>query len=428
MVFSRWLLTFVVVFFANTCSGSGIGQELELSLKSINTSNPEQVISLFHEVALKAANPSQKASILAFLAEFLMKNKKWHEAIDVYQQVLQEGSENDRPWAIYGIAQAHYLLGNLDKARSFCLELVTKYPGSRMESFALEMKVILPDCIHARLAEFIMSGSGSGRQGLETVSQDLKSCSSLVGEKLVADKKKRDINLGPDLSLSMQGWQSDVAGKIEAKGMFLGLQDQANFSPKTTLIARADWQISDKNQVIFDYSQFNHNGTLIKSVTYDNLVYLPGSSVRLKTNFFDVGLLHLLNENRYSVWQLLCGVKFSSLFWKLEQQMITGIRSGELNQDFRFPYVGVANNSRLSGNLSVNFGLKYFSFDSGGFKGRMADIDLVFLFGRDYDKYPSAKEWYGLLGYRYLLMRGKSGGDLSEVIYSGPVFGFESRF
>jgi hypothetical protein len=166
----------------------------------------------------------------------------------------------------------------------------------------------------------------------------------------------------------------------------------------------------------------------MKTVTYDNLVYTPGSPVRFKTSFFDVGLSHLLNETRRSVWELLCGVKFSDLFMKLERQMVAGIRTGELDQNFRIPYMGIANSNKLSANLSMNATLKYFSFNHGVSKGRLTDFDVAFLFGKDYAKHPSENEWYGIIGYRYFLMRGKSGGDLSEVIYSGPTFGVESRF
>lgn len=425
-----WLLCFQLIFLADACAGSDVGKGLERALQSRETGSVEEVIRFFYEAAAKASRPEQKASILSFLADFLMKNKKWHEAVEVYQHVLQEGSENDKPWAYYGKAQAYYLLNDHVKAQSLCVELVTKYPGSSMEAFAREMKLISPSCIHARLAVFMILSPliKAHKQVPEITSENLKSDTNLVSEKKIASLKPGKIMENSNLSLSIHGWQSDVTGEINARGMDLNLENDTDINPKTAQTARAEWQISDKNQIKFDYSQLNFNGTLMRKVVYDNLAYTPGASVRLKTNFFDFGLSHLFDENKRSVWEILCGVKFSNLFMKIEQQMVSGTRAGELDQNFRVPYLGIGSSNKLSDNLSLNAAIKYFAFNSGGIKANTTDFDVTFLFGRDYAKNPSTKEWYGLLGYRYFLMRGKSGGDLSEVTYSGPTLGVESRF
>lgn len=429
-VLQHWITCLIIIFTTTACIGNDIGRELEKALQARSTGSLEEVTQLFSEVADKASRPEQKASVLSFLAEYLMKNKEWPQAIEVYQRILQEGAETDKPWAYYGIAQAYYMAGEHYEARNVCIELVTKYPGSSMEAFALEMRAIAPDCVHAKLAAFMMLSPlpHHDKQIIETPSEKIQTDAALIVGNMPTETETDGIKANKNLTVSIKGWQSDVAGLIDAKGMNLNLENATDIDAKTMLMAKADWRVSNKNQVKFEYSQFDHSGTLMKTVTYDNLVYIPGSAVKLKTNFFDAGLSHLLNETRHSIWELLCGVKFSNLFMKLEQQMAAGIRAGELDQNFRVPYLGIASSNKLSNNLSMNAAIKCFSFNYSGAKGRMTDFDLAFLFGKDYAKHPSENEWYGILGYRYFLMRGKSDGDLSEVIYSGPTFGVEGRF
>lgn len=429
-VLQHWMTCLIIIFTTTACIGNDIGRELEKALQARSTGSLEEVTQLFSEVADKASRPEQKASILSFLAEYLMKGKEWFQAIEVYQRILQEGAENDQPWAYYGIAQAYYMAGEHYEARNVCIELVTKYPGSSMEVFALEMRAIAPDCVHAKLVTFMMLSPlpHHDKQIIETPFEKKITDTTLVVEKMPKTTESNEIKANKSLAISITGWQNDISGMIDAKGMNLSLAKATDIDSKTMLSAKADWQVSEKNQIRFDYSRFEHSGTLMKMVTYDNLVYTPGSAVKFKTSFLDLGLSHLLNEARSSVWELLGGVKFRNSFMKLERQMVAGVRTGELDQNFRVPYLGIVNSNKLSTNLSMNAALKYFSFNHGGAKGRLADFDVAFLFGKDYAKHPSENEWYGILGYRYLLMRGKSDGDLSEVIYSGPTFGVESRF
>ncbi len=424
----HWITCLIIIFTTTVCSGNDIGRELEKALQARSTGSPEDVTQLFNKVADEASRPEQKASILSFLAEYLMKNQAWPQAVEVYQRILQEGAETDKPWAYYGIAQAYYLSGQHSNARDVCIELVTKYPGNSMEAFAREMRAVAPNCVHAKLAAFMMlSPLFHGETQTIEMARPYTEATQ-IGINVPTTTKPAEMKANKKLKIRIDGWKSDLSGMIDAKGMNLNLENATDIDAKTMLMAKAEWQVSNKNQVKIEYSKFEHSGSLMKAVTYDNLTYSPGASVKLKTNFLDVELSHLLNETRHSVWQLLCGVKFSNLFMRLEQQMIAGIRTGELDQNFRVPYMGITCSNRLSDNISLNATIKSFSFNYSGAKARMTDFDLALLIGKDYAKHPSENEWYGTLGYRYFLMRGKSDGDLSEVIYSGPTFGVESRF
>lgn len=436
-------LSFTLIAWGN----QGIGKALSEAMQKRATGTVEEVIQQFQKAVEQTTNPAQKASVLSVLAEFLMEKQEWGKAIEVYERILTEGTDGDKPGAYYGSAQAWLMLNQPEKAKAICAELKANYPENTMEGFANYMKEISPESVHAKLAVFFAESpsGGSAKTSMGAAPAQPKPNEIAPEVKTSEDKPMATLpvnetqettqpqpateeNKENRLAVVVKGWNSDLAGHIDAMGMSLGLNNETDIGAQTRLTINGNWKFSGKDQLRLEYSQFDHSGILNRAVTFDKLLYGPGAAVQLKTNFFDVGLSRLLDESKHASWKLLYGAKFNRSFTRLTQQMPLGTRAGELNQTFSVPYLGLEGIAKLSGNVTLNGSVKSFSLNRSGSSGRLTDLDLAFLFGRDYSRVPAQTEWYGSLGYRYFLFHGAADNDSTELRYFGPTFGLESRF
>jgi hypothetical protein len=416
------VLCLLFLFFAKPVySGQGVGKALEEALKS-RASHPIEDVGQQFQIAIEQTNsPAQKAAILFFLADFLMEKQEWNQAIEVYERILREGTKLDKPCALYGEAQAYLMMGRTEEVSAICTDIKTNYPDNTIEQFANDMAVIAPGSVHAKLAAFFAAIPPSRPEESAIVATPLSEEAPTESQPASNIEKTKENRL----AVGVKGWHSDLSGDIDSKGMNLGLSADTDIGARTELALNASWKLSKKDQLRLDYTQFNHKGSLNRAVTFDNLPYAAGSSVKLETSFFDVGFSRLLNESEHGSWKFLYGLKFSDLFMKLEQQLPTGPRSGELDQNFSVPYLGFEGNRRVSDSTTLIGAIKYFSFNQGGASGRLTDFDIALQFGRDYDKCPATNEWYGTLGYRFFMLHGNSDEDSSEINYSGPTLGLE---
>jgi len=248
------------------------------------------------------------------------------------------------------------------------------------------------------------------------------------------DKEKIDNQTKPQkselkenlLSVGARGWQSALSGQIDAKGMSLDADHDADFGDQMRSALNGTWNISKKDQLQFGYMHFGHAGLLKKKVTFDNLDYGIGASLKIKSGYFDIALSHLLKESESCSWKFLLGAKRSHTFMRIEQQIPRGLRAGELTQSLTIPYLGIEGNGKLSANIFLNVALKCIALSDA--HTHLTDFDIALLFGRDYVKNPSETEVYGTLGYRYFLLHDETNCDKVEIRYAGPTFGLESRF
>ncbi|MEW5992925.1 MAG: hypothetical protein AB1744_00830 [Candidatus Zixiibacteriota bacterium] len=411
------------------------------ALQSRATGTVEEVTQLFQKAAAQSGNPGQRASVLSLLAEFLMEKQEWNKALATYESILSEGSSTDKPAALYGAAQACLLLNQPEQAKAHIAALKVDGHGGPFERFANEMKINSPDSIHARLADFFSAPPAKEAESAtstQQVSEPLPEPTPVLGflptqisasEAAIATKPHADtIPAVRRFSVDSKVWHTDLSGHINAKGMNLHLNDGTNISTKNRFSFSGTWTLSRKDQLRLGYTQANHSGQLQKAVTFDGLLYSSGASIDLYTSHFDVGLSRLLSRSKHGSWKFLYGAIFSRSFTRLAQQMAGGIRSGELQQRFPMPYLGVECNARLSKTVTLSGSAKWFSVNRSGTAGRITDIDIALLFGRDYVKEPANTEWYGTLGYRFFSLHGEADTDSAELRYSGPTIGLESRF
>lgn len=437
----------VILLFSEIGWGNqNIGMALDEAMKSRSIGTIEEVTQQFQQAVEKTGNPQQKASVLSLMADYLMEKQEWGKTIEVYERILTEGTENDKPGAYYGAAEAYLMLNQPEKAKAICVLLKTKYPNNPIEGFANFMREISPNSVHAKLAGFFVE-SPSEEPGKATVvtATNLPNPAKTTPDLMGGEEKLPTILLPTEtketkqpttaakleenrLTVDFKGWHSGLSGHIDSRGMNLGLNNDAGFGAQTRLSLNGSWKFSGKDQLRFDYSQFDHTENLNKAVTFDKLLYGSGASVNVRTSFFDVGLSRVLNESEHGSWKFFYGVKFSRSFMRLAQQLAAGMRAGELNQNFGVPYLGFEGNTKLSDNVTLNGSLKYFSLNGSGASGRLTDFDVALLIGRDYAKEPAQTEWYGTLGYRFFLFHGEADNDSAEIRYSGPTFGLESRF
>lgn len=427
-----WLLCLFLLFFAKAgwCN-KDLGKALVEAMQIRATGTVEEVISHFQNVSDQTINPRQKASVLFLLAEFLMQKQEWAKAAEIYETILATDYSSDMGGAFYGLAQTYMMRNQPSKAKEVCDRLTANCSESSMIGFAYDMKEIDPNGVHAKLSAFLNSTliwppqtAISESPGLEAPPvQPLNVISKpvTVNDRQPAIKENR-------LTIGVIGWNSDLEGKIEAKGMSLGLADDTDIDAQTSLALSAHWKLSEKDQLSIDYSQFDHKGSLNKTVNFDTLDYTAGASINEQTSFTDVGLSRLLTKSEQDSWKLLYGLKFSHIFMSLAQPTPKGAQTGEIKQNFTIPYLGIEGNTKLSDNISLNGSIKYLSLSQSGSNDRLTDFYVGLLFGRDYAKRPTETEWYGTLGYRFFLFQGKAYNDSSEVSYSGPTFGLESRF
>lgn len=436
-------ITFWVLFLALSVAmpgwgAQGVGKALDEAMKSRGTGTVEEVSQQYQKAAEQTDNPGQRANVWSLLADYLMENHEWEKAIEVFDRILTEGTVADRPGAYYGAAQAYLMLNQPEKARAICAELKANHPNSTIEEFANFMKGISPGSDHAKLADYLAESPAGVTEAPEKTAGLVEAPPPEETKREMPapqpeGKKEADIEEKPEieensLAVGVRGWNSDLLGHIDAKGMTLDLSNGTDIGRQSKIGVCGSWKFSGKDQLRLDYSQFDHNGNLTQGVNFDNLAYSPGASLKVRTSFFDAGLSRLLDESEHGSWKLLYGVKFSKMFIRVAQQVTGGTRAGELNTDFAVPYLGIEGNAKLSGNVTLNGALKYFALNRSGASGRVTDLDVALLIGRDYTEEPAETEWYGTLGYRFFLLHGTADNDSAEIRYAGPTVGLTTRF
>ncbi len=448
----RMMAVAVIVSGISACFAQGAGRAFEDAIRSRATGSVEEVTAKFMDAAGQTSDKTQKGFVLSSLAEFLMEKEEWAAAADVYQQVMREGADANIPGACYGAAQAWLMMGNHENAKELCKILKAKYPASGIEEFANQMKADAPDSVHALLAEYLAEFEGVTGEMIDVTAlpaakepaadvpvpaEPMPAAPSTAEpappvsavEPVTEPAVEKQGKVGqPRITLQMRGWQSDLSGRMESRGMNLNLADETSISDQNRFAMKAAWNISRKNQLRFDYMHFDHSGLLKKNMTFDNLNYGFGALLNIEARFFDVGFGRLIKETGDVAWRFLFGGKMSHAFMHVEQRVSGGFRSGELTQDFPIPYVGFEGEGKINSNAAVNASLKYFTVEQGDTAGDLTDLDVAFLIGRDYEKMPAETEWYGSLGYRYFLLRGRTTDETVKVSYAGPTFGVESRF
>ncbi|HQG29008.1 MAG TPA: hypothetical protein PLY73_10690 [Candidatus Ozemobacteraceae bacterium] len=455
----RMMAVVVIASGISACFAQGAGRAYEEAIKSRATGTIEEVTAKFMEAAEQTSDKTQKGFVLSSLAEFLMEKEEWASAANVYQRVMREGADANIPGACYGAAQAWVMMGNHDHAKKLCKMLKAKYPASGIEEFANQMKADAPDSVHALLAEYLAEFEGVTGEDVDVTALPgekepvaevpapgepapaaastsepapavpVASAAEPVAEETAeAVVEEKGVSGQPRITLQFRGWQSDLSGRMESRGMNLDLADETSIDEQNRFAMKAAWNISRRNQLRFDYMHFDHSGFLKKNMTFDNLNYGFGALLNIEARFFDAGFARLIRETGDVAWRILFGGKMSHAFMHVEQRVSSGFRSGELSQDFPIPYVGFEGHGKINANAAFNASLKYFTVEQGDTAGDLTDLDMAFLIGRDYAKMPSETEWYGSLGYRYFLLRGRTADETVKVSYAGPTFGVESRF
>ena len=155
-------------------------------------------------------------------------------------------------------------------------------------------------------------------------------------------------NVAVDVNL----WHSDANGDIDSMGMSLDLGDDTDIGSQNRVGISGRWQFSEYTQLQLDYFQFNHSGYLNRAVSFDNLNYAAGSSVRVRNHLVGFGLAQTVSDYETGGLRVLCGARFSSFNTRLEQNFAAGSRIGELDQNIGMPYLGLEGATRLSANAA----------------------------------------------------------------------------
>lgn len=404
-----------------------VSEALQFAMDSRNSCSVDMVTTLFNNAAGISKNPSQKISIFALLADFLMKRKEWHRAIDVFEKVLSENSDFDKPWALYGKAQALLMLGEIYKARATCSELKKFFPDNPMIVFAKEMAAISQDCVHARLAVFFAdTPSIVNSPKIEKPIPDAKKLPQ--EESFSRPTCKITAQIDKKIHVNIGFWESNLTGNIDARGMALDIGNDADFGRQAKLAVNAKFDISGRDQLTLSYNFFDHHSTLINAVTFDNLLYIPGSSVELNTNLFDIGLSRRFGSETENALSFLYGLKFNRIFMDLIRNTPLGPQIGELRQELYLPYIGLEGTTHLSNSLALNGIVKFFSINSNKADSRLSEFELALVLGTDSKMNHHTNKTYGVLGYRFLLIHGKNSRESSEISFSGPILSLETRF
>lgn len=426
----RCMAVAMVLYGVSACEAQSSGRAFEEAMESRATSSIEEVTAKFQAAVAQTPDPTQKGFVLTTLAEYLMEKQDWTAAAEVYQQVMREGAACNIPGACYGAAQAYLMMDQPENARELCKILKARYPQSGMEEFANRMKADAPGSIHAQLADYLAEFEGISGEAIDLRAVEPSEKPIATAPEAVPVASQPEPGIGkPRISLQLRGWQSDLSGSVEARGMDLDAEKDANFDDQTRFAMKGTWKFSSKNELRLDYMYFDHDGLLNKNITFDGLNYGNGAAMTIESRFFDIGLARLMSESENGSWHLLYGGKLSHAFMHVEQNVSGGFRSGELTQDIPLPYIGVEGQGKICSNAVLNASLKYFSLDQGeDGNGRLTDLDVALLIGPDYVAKPAATEWYGMLGYRYFRLHGKTTDETVEICYAGPTLGLESKF
>ena len=459
---------------------------LEFAMSQRDSGSVDQVVSLFRQAAESSAGETGRLTALYFMGDFLLERNEFERAKKVFSEIIRSGTA-DTSQAYYGIMQASALQGRFEEAKTVCETLMASFPGNKLEEYALYMAAYRPGSVHESLAGiFNEAAVKRGRPSLKPV----RSSAAVGGSRALSQVSQAEVVVVPPppmpgetsqilyserkkvtaptmpvaparkpvittqsamqpaaddkagisaneaswheqnnpVEVSARLWRSGIDGRVEALGMNLDLGNDAGFSIQNRLKLGAAWQLDPDNLLLFNYFAFEHNGSLQRQILFDRLRYAAGTSVKVETRQIDTGLAHRLSEGEDGSFELLLGARFTHVLTRLNYFMQRGLRAGELDQTIAQAYLGLGGASRLTPAVSCRGAVRYSGWKRDGFLNRLSDIDLVLVFGRDYRQSPSEVEWFGVLGWYYQYIHGKSGAQTTKTIFSGPVMGIDSRF
>ncbi|MBF0408079.1 MAG: tetratricopeptide repeat protein [Candidatus Riflebacteria bacterium] len=406
-------------------------------MKCRNSGTVNEVSKLFNNAVAVTDNPHQKACILSLLADFLMEKQEWEKAIDVNEKILTDGPDVFRPTAYYENSQAYFMLNKPDKANALCTELNENYPGNGLVQYS-NLTGSESRSVPEQLTKLFTESSASNT--VPTSSGKIIMFSKPVEYVYVAASKEdqnfskvvpksnHDLAISivetqakkKGFSLDVKGWQCDIAGDIDARGMEIDLETETDIDEETGMVIGGSWKYSKMNQLEFSYTYFDHSGTINKPVTFFNNFYNSGTLIEGNTRFLDLGISHLMKEWRRASLRFLYGVNFGRMFVCMSQQ--------ELTTTFEIPYIGIEGNYNLTGNVKFNGSGKFSSAHHSGVGVVFKDFETSLKIGPDYSRVPEEIEWCGVIGYRFFELDGNIDNDSAEINYSGPTLGIEIRF
>lgn len=456
---------------------------LEFAMSQRDSGSVDQVVRLFRQAAESSAGETGRLTALYFMGDFLLERNEFERAKKVFGEIIRSGTA-DTSQAYYGIMQASVLQGRPEEAKTVCETLMASFPDDKLEEYALYMAAYRPGSVHESLASiFNETATKRGRPSLKTARFAAAGGSSrfsaqvsqaevvvvppppLPGETsqiLYSERKKAaaptvstrkpfaeaqppvqptgDEETGTSttgaseheqynpVEVSACLWRSGIDGRIEALGMNLDLGNDAGFAMQNRLKLGAAWQLDPNNRLFLNYFAFEHSGSLQRQMFFDRLRYAAGTSVKVETRQVDTGLAHRLSEGEDGSFELLLGARFNRVLTRLDYFMPRGLRAGELDQTIAQAYLGLGGFSRLTPTVACRGAVRYSGWKRDGFLNRLSDIDLALVLGRDYRQNPAEIEWFGVLGWYYQYIHGKSGAQTTKTIFSGPVMGIDSRF
>lgn len=231
-----------------------------------------------------------------------------------------------------------------------------------------------------------------------------------------------------ELSFRVLLWNSGLDGHIESRGMNFDLGNDADFNSQYGLGVEGSWRFSQNSELHLGYVEFDHSSQLNRTVVFDNLSYTNAASVRVQHQLLDACLSYLIGERESLCWELLGGMYVSQNLTRLEQNMASGLRVGEISQRLVYPYLGARSSYKMSDNTGFEGSIKYLLLNKARSVGRLSDFDLSLNLGRGYYENSGGITWFGTIGYKYLLLNGDGDAAVLETRYSGPVCSINSRF
>ena len=400
--------------------GSKLGTVLDEALKSRDRCASEQVRRNFLIALECATNPVQKGRILALLGEYLLDRGQWEPAIEVFDRILDEGAAADKAPALYAKAQAYLTLNQFEKAREACREIRSSHPDNTVEAFAVFCKGVAPQSLDGRLAE-IFAGlpRSETASGSESLAVPTGAAPETDGPAPAPFRKS--------LSVEVVGQAGDLSGNIVARGMDLDLDDDTDIGTRNHANILLRWDVSEKDQVIFETQHREHRGTLRVPVTYDGLAYARGANLRVRNDLYNLGFRHLLTGQDRSRWAFLAGLQQARWSLTLSQTTGNGFRAGDLDTTVTFPYLGLEGETPLLEKVTLESSFRLFAMKRDGLGSRFSDLSVGLRFGRDCPDARPAR-LLGIVGYRLALTHADVDDDTVETGYAGPFLALRSRF